>query len=396
VRPLIVEVDGKSWSLSSGEELTFGRDRSCTICLDPEDLGVSRVAGRISTRGEAWVVTNLSGKRALHIADAIGFAVPLPVAAAGCSPSRRVVDQPQLIVLVPGEQWTYALALRTELDAATTACPVAPLNPHTTRTQVPQLTDNRREVLVAMIRGYLRPYPYYDPRPATYQQVADLLGLTKSQVTRRLEQVREGLIAAGVQFLDGETDARRALCEWLLATRTLTPEDLPWLQTRIDAARKASPAPAAAPEQPKKGASDSSAAAPDNPVHPDSSTTEFSRLPHVRVIIASQRAALALATPLARRLEVRYGENWLTAVNDTRKARGFMAGRSLEDHRFCLAVFAHDKATRNWASCDIRDAARQLHKLATDAHHDHPLSGGAVQEANNLADRLKQWGRRHG
>lgn len=167
MRPLTVEVDGRSWSLSLGEELTFGRDRSCTICLDPEDLGVSRVAGRISASGGAWVVTNLSAKRALHIADAIGFAVPFPVAAAGCSPSRRVVDQAQLTVLVPGEEWTYALTLRTELDAGTTARPIAPLDPHTTRVQVPRLTDNRREVLVAMIRGYLRPYPHYDPRPAT-------------------------------------------------------------------------------------------------------------------------------------------------------------------------------------------------------------------------------------
>jgi hypothetical protein len=157
VRALTVEIDGKKWSLSSSDELTFGRDRSCVICLDPEDLGISRMAGRISARTGAWMVTNLSGKRALHIADAIGFAVPLPVAAAGCPPSQRVVDQPQLTVLVPGEQWTYALVLRTEVDAATTAQPVTPLDPHTTRIQGPRLTDNRREVLVAMIRGYILP-----------------------------------------------------------------------------------------------------------------------------------------------------------------------------------------------------------------------------------------------
>lgn len=396
MHPLTVDIDGKSWSLSRGEELTFGRDRSCTICLDPEDLGISRVAGRISARGGPWVVTNLSGKRALHIADAIGFAVPLPVAAAGCPPSRRVIDQPQLTVLVPGEQWTYALILRTELDAGATAAPVVPLDPHTTHIQVPSLTDNRREVLVAMARGYLRPHPHYDPRPATYQQVADLLGLTKPQVTRRVEQVRQGLVTAGVQFLDGETDARRALCEWLLATRVLTPSDLPWLQSRIDAARRAGPTPTAATGQPTERSSDSPVAAQESGVHSGSSTTQFARLPHNRVIVASQRAALALMKPLTQRLEERYGEDWLTVVNNARQARKLMAGHSFDDHRFCLAVFAHDKATRNWASDDIRDAARELHKLATDAHHGRTLADGAVTEANTLADRLRQWGRNHG
>lgn len=122
-----------------------------------------------------------------------------------------------------------------------------------------------------------------------------------------MEQVRESLVAAGVQFLEGETDARRALCEWLLATRILTPADLPWLESRIGAARKARSTPAEATRQPKKGAAGSAAVVSKSQVHPDSSTTEFSRLPHNRVIIAAQRGALALTKALARRLEERYG-----------------------------------------------------------------------------------------
>ena len=101
-----------------------------------------------------------------------------------------------------------------------------------TRTQMPSMTDKRREVLVAMAAGYLRPYPYYDPRPATYQQIADRLGLTKSQVVKRIEQVRLDLVASGVLGLEKEVDARRALCEWLLATRAVSRADLVWLEAR--------------------------------------------------------------------------------------------------------------------------------------------------------------------
>jgi hypothetical protein len=38
---------GRSRVLTAGEVLTFGRAASCTACLDPQDRGISRLAGCI-------------------------------------------------------------------------------------------------------------------------------------------------------------------------------------------------------------------------------------------------------------------------------------------------------------------------------------------------------------
>jgi hypothetical protein len=143
---LLVEIGQRRIRLTPGEQLTFGRDRSCTVCLDATDAGISRIAGRIDHADGVWAVTNLSRKRALHIADANGFAVPLPIGTADGMPSRRVVDQPVLTVLIAGEQWTHALALRLAQPRPVPAQgTVTPLDPISTRTQMPRLTDRRRE-----------------------------------------------------------------------------------------------------------------------------------------------------------------------------------------------------------------------------------------------------------
>lgn len=234
-----VEVEGRRIRLAPDEEVIFGRDSSCHVRLDPDDTGISRLAGRIAYGRHGWTITNLSRKRALHVVDPTGFAVPLPVSPADGPPSCRAVDQPRLTILVPGELWTHAITVQAAVPSVAARPAPTPQDPVSTRSQMPPLTERRREVLVAMARGYLRPYPHYDPRPLTYQQVADLLGLGQTQVRRRIEDVREELVRRGVPGLDREPDARRPLCEWLLATRIITPADLTWLQPRIDAARAA-------------------------------------------------------------------------------------------------------------------------------------------------------------
>ncbi|WP_212816931.1 sigma factor-like helix-turn-helix DNA-binding protein [Polymorphospora rubra] len=221
---LNVRIDDQRHTLLPGQALTFGRDASCTVRLDATDLGISRTAGRVYHDG-GWQVTNLSRKRTLHLVDAYGFATPLPVAAAGWPSSSRAVDHPHTTVLVAGQAWTYALVLTPAAAPEQPTVP-APVDPHSTRNQMAALTPRQRAVLVAMARGYLRPYPHYDPRPRTYNEVAERLGLTRTQVVRRVERVREQLVAAGVLGLEGEGDARRPLCEWLLAMRVIGAADL--------------------------------------------------------------------------------------------------------------------------------------------------------------------------
>jgi hypothetical protein len=369
VRTLVVEVDGSRYVLDGREQFTFGRDRSCTVCLATDDAGVSRTAGRIAAEDGVWSVTNLSRKRPLHIVDSHGFVVPLPVAKSGWPASRRAVDQPRLTVLVAGDEWTYALTLN--VDDTVREEDVPPLrDPVTTRTPMLQLTDKRREVLVALARGYLRPYPHYDPRPKGYDEIADLLGLTHSQVARRIEDVRELLAADGVEGLDGARDSRRALCEWLLAMRLITPGDLDWLTARIDAARARS-----APARPVIGPS----------------TSQFNQLPQVRVGHAAHRAARVVAPVLQARMLEAYGADWLVTVNAARRGRGIQPGRSLDDDRFCLGLFARDRATSGWVGEDLRTSASVLKSLADAAAHNRALPPDAVTTAQHHAERLGHW-----
>ena len=59
--------------LVEGERLTFGRARECTVCLDPDDLAISRVAGLVEFAHGTWWVANTSATRPLSIVDDLGF-----------------------------------------------------------------------------------------------------------------------------------------------------------------------------------------------------------------------------------------------------------------------------------------------------------------------------------
>lgn len=229
--PLSVRVDGHPVILAAGETFTFGRDSTCTAVLDAMDRGISRIAGALVWENGSWWIVNRSTKRALHVVDAIGLSVPLPVARPGWPPSKRAIDPAGLRVLVAGEVWTHELRV-AYLNPPVLSTVARGDDVGTTTTQTPVLTDARRLVLVALLSGYLQPFPRYDPQPLTYAEVADMVGLPKSTVTRRFEAVRRQLRDAGVPGLDN-ADARRSLAEWLLAMRLITPPDLQWLHQRL-------------------------------------------------------------------------------------------------------------------------------------------------------------------
>ncbi|MEU4565160.1 hypothetical protein [Micromonospora sp. NPDC023956] len=221
-----VTVAGTEHTVAAGGRLTFGRDRSCTVVLDSTDRGISRITGSVEQHGGLWCVVNRSRKRTLHVVQDTGVATPLPVSHPGWPPSRHLVDQRGVTVLVTGERWTHALQVWAMAPVSNQDVPAADLV--STAAHVPLLGGTRRAALVALAAGYLRRYPHYDPRPLTYQEAADLLGLRRDQIRKRIEHLRDELAAAGVQGLDGP-DARRGLCEWFLSMRLIGPQDLDWL-----------------------------------------------------------------------------------------------------------------------------------------------------------------------
>lgn len=223
---LNVTVGESRFELSPGEALTFGRDPSCAVCLDPDDLGISRLAGSVESEAGTWWVFNRSTVRPLEVVDEIGIRTIV-------APGRRLAVVGPLTVVVEGSIRRHALRVHAgEPEEPNAPPPTAPgdLRPTVTAAEV-MINDQDRLALVALFSGYLEAFPRYDPHPKSYADAAALLGWPRTTLIKRIEYLRTRLSNAGVPNLQGE-NALQALAEWALVTGTLSREDLDRLPAR--------------------------------------------------------------------------------------------------------------------------------------------------------------------
>jgi len=101
-----VEVDGACYDLEPGgsSSFTFGRSVGCTVCLDADDVGISRTAGSVDWVEGFWFVTNRSEVCALFVADSLGFRAVL-------GPGRRVAADGRLSIEVKGQVLRHELVV---------------------------------------------------------------------------------------------------------------------------------------------------------------------------------------------------------------------------------------------------------------------------------------------
>jgi hypothetical protein len=222
----VVTVGEQRFELTTADALTFGRDPSCSVCLDPDDLGISRLAGSIERDESTWWVVNRSSSRPLEVVDEIGIRTLL-------APGRRLAAQGPLTVVVEGSTRRHALAV----DPAASSDGPAPLGgrpddirPTVTAAEV-VINDQDRLALVAIFAGYLEPFPRYDPHPRSYADAAARLGWPRTTLVKRIEYLRSRLGGAGVPNMLGE-NALVSLAEWALVTGALTHDDLTLLPPR--------------------------------------------------------------------------------------------------------------------------------------------------------------------
>lgn len=226
---LVITVADQHFDLAPGEALTFGRDPACSVCLDPDDLGISRRSGSVEHDGGTWWVVNQSAARPLEVVDEIGIRTVV-------APGRRLAIVGPLTVVVEGLVRRHALAVHTAGgpgDDDPGASPRArsdDLRPTVTASEV-VINDRDRLALVALFSGYLEPFPRYDPHPRSYADAAARLGWARTTLVKRVEYLRQRLSAAGVPNLQGE-NALPHLAEWALVTGTLTRDDLGLLPDR--------------------------------------------------------------------------------------------------------------------------------------------------------------------
>jgi hypothetical protein len=188
-------------------------------------MGVSAVAGSVEWAWGLWWVVNRSRKRRLLLDDGEGGEPPR----LGCG-QRHAITVARLSVLVTGVMFTYRLEVlvptgdlaRFNAVQTTTGTITGEVN----------LTERDRDVVVALLSGYLEEFPRREARPRTYQQAAELLGppWTKTAVRKQVERLKERLARAGV-FVDGP-QANFELADHLIGNGLLSPEDLRRLKVR--------------------------------------------------------------------------------------------------------------------------------------------------------------------
>jgi len=204
-------------TLTAGERLTFGRARECTICLDPDDLAISRIAGALECEYGTWWVANRSATRPLSIVDDLGFRSVL-------APGRRAAVEARTQVIVDGSRSQHTIRISVGTPRPEPVPEQPPGAPTAIGEQV-VISPADRLAMVALFAGYLEDPPRYDPYPKSYAAAAARLGWKRSTLVKRIEYLRTRLDAAGVPNMTGYA-ALTSLAEYAISRSLVTRDDL--------------------------------------------------------------------------------------------------------------------------------------------------------------------------
>jgi hypothetical protein len=149
--------------------LTFGRDETCDLTLDPDDVGISRRAGSIEKEAGTWWLVNRSGSRPLSVIDELGLRSLL-------APGRRAALDAPVTVIVEGSQSEHALVVRVPRLESPEQPSAPTVGLLTAVGEGVLVNDADRLALVALFAGYLQDYPRHDPNPKSYAAAAARLG----------------------------------------------------------------------------------------------------------------------------------------------------------------------------------------------------------------------------
>jgi hypothetical protein len=226
---LTIGLGKERFDVAPGDAFTFGRSQRTDLCLDPSDLGISRVAGSLEADAGVWWLVNKSTVRPLEVVDDVGIRTVLP-------PGRRIALTAPITVIVEGATRRHALTVDLPEDAldglrhGPATGPQTDGNPTRAAADV-SITPADKLALVALFAGYLEPFPRYDPHPKSYADAAARLAWPRTTLVKRVEYLRTRFTNAGVPNLLGE-NALPHLAEWALATGLISRADLSLLPAR--------------------------------------------------------------------------------------------------------------------------------------------------------------------
>lgn len=221
-----VRVGSAVYEADGANPVTFGRGETCTITLDADDTGISRLAGSVEQEAGTWWLVNRSTVRPLAVVDELGFRSLL-------APGRRVALEAPVTVVVDGSRGQHALSLSVpDAEQSRPGGEGALAPPEGKTTSMGEgvlINDADRLALVALFAGYLEDHPRHDPYPKSYAAAAARLGWPRTTLVKRIEYLRTRLTNAGVPNLMG-WNALPSLAEYAITTGLITKDDLALLR----------------------------------------------------------------------------------------------------------------------------------------------------------------------
>jgi hypothetical protein len=218
----VVRVGQEEFRATESTPFVFGRDDQADVVgLDPNDMGISSLAGSVRFDVGLWWVINLSSKRHFLV-EQQPDASPQRLGPG----ERTVLTKSHSVVLVPGVVFTHRLDIRLPDEAVTSLqVSLSPTSGTITFGDV-VLSDRDRAVLATLFRGYLLAFPLHDPRPLTYQETAERLGAPWTRVTvrKQVERLKQRIAKSGLH-LEGPR-ANDELADHLIANGLLGVADL--------------------------------------------------------------------------------------------------------------------------------------------------------------------------
>jgi hypothetical protein len=234
---ITLRLDGARYRVTPAAPFVFGRADiagvAAVVGLDEDDMGISGRAGTIEWAWNVWWVVNLSSKRPLLI-ETRRSGQPIVLEPR----QRHAVTSERLTVLVPGAVFTHAIDV--SVPRSYTRHLRQPALRTTTGTLTPhqiELSVDDRDVLTALCRGYLEPFPRNSNVPRSYREVAAALGSpwSATAVRKRVERIKTRFADVGVYF-DG-SQGNHELATYLTVNMVLTFADLQRLAERRAARR---------------------------------------------------------------------------------------------------------------------------------------------------------------
>jgi len=228
-----VLIAGEEFAAVADAPFIFGRrDGEGVVGLDPNDMGISAVAGSIEAAWGLWWLVNESTKRPLLIEYPGG---PGPVR---LSPGHRhALVSGQLNVLVPGAIYTHVVEIvLPSTYAGGLAANPGRLTTGTITGAVVSLSDRERDALTGVFAGYLESFPHRREHPNSYEAAAVLLGgqaasWSADRVRKAVERVKARFAAKQSTYFEGP-QANYDLAAHLLTASVLSGEDLARLPGR--------------------------------------------------------------------------------------------------------------------------------------------------------------------